>query len=525
MSSIQSPPSVEKLASLPAIPATALRIVNLRDQPVVGLAELGEAIALDPVLSARMLRLANSAAYKRSVEITSIDRALMQLGLQTVKLTALGFVISEAVTSNLDIDEAVLHELQHEGLVEAIAAREVAHRSVRNTSSEAFLAGLFDGLGRQLCLFLEPVNYGALLEIDNWPAPEAEQQCVGIDNVGLMIAALEYWGVPSFYADVLRHSSGRESQSTEPQVAHVGAVLRVARLAGRLLVGSGIEATEADRQALTAIGLDESAIDGVAEGLSGQIADMADVLEMTIKQPPDYSALLEQARNQVLATSLELAQASALQASQIDQLSIEREQLRVEAHTDRLTGLPNRASFERFLANAINDRLTGRVKVGALGIAMIDVDKFKSLNDTHGHQAGDDVLEMIGERLLTITRQGEMIARYGGEEFVFVAPVVTDSEGLLLAAERIRHNVADLEVEVAGLILRVTVSVGAIGSSKITAPEASRALVQAADRLLYQAKHLGRNQSRVEWLSAVAAEPNHPAAPTIDQPYPSEVKA
>lgn len=124
VSTVSNPPSVEKLAALPAIPATALRIVSLCDQPGVGLAELGEAIAPDPVLSARMLRLANSAAFKRSVEITSVDRALMQLGLQTVKLTALGFVISEAVTSNLEgVDEHLLGQLQHEGLVEAVAAR------------------------------------------------------------------------------------------------------------------------------------------------------------------------------------------------------------------------------------------------------------------------------------------------------------------------------------------------------------------------------------------------------------------
>ena len=93
-----------------------------------------------------------------------------------------------------------------------------------------------------------------------------------------------------------------------------------------------------------------------------------------------------------------------------------------------------------------------------------------------------------------------------------------------LTAERIRQNVADLEVDVAGLILRVTVSVGAIGSSKITAPEASRALVQAADRLLYQAKHLGRNQSRTEWLGHQAAGPPAPAAQVPEQPYPSEAK-
>ncbi len=114
-----------------------------------------------------------------------------------------------------------------------------------------------------------------------------------------------------------------------------------------------------------------------------------------------------------------------------------------------------------------------------------------------------------------------MIARYGGEEFVFVAPVVTDADGLQLAAERIRHNIADLAVDVDGLILRVTVSVGAIASSAITAPEASRALVQAADRLLYQAKHLGRNQCRTEWLSSATTAAPDPKSSSAS-PYPSE---
>lgn len=524
VSTVSNPPSFERLASLPAIPSTALRIVSLCDQPGVGLAELGEAIALDPVLSARMLRLANSAAFKRSVEITSVDRALMQLGLQTVKLTALGFVISETVTSNLEVDEKLLATLQHEGLVEAVASREVAHRSVRNTSSEAFLAGLFDGLGRQLGLLLEPAGYSALLADNHWPDEQAEIACLGLDTTALMIAALEHWGVPSFYADVLRRSVGAEAIVDEPPVEHVGSVLRVARKASRLLLGNAVVMSEADHQALSDIGLEERAIDEIAEGLSEEVVEMAKVLEIHLESPPNHQELLEQARNQVLATSLELAQASALQATQIDQLALEREQLRVEAHTDRLTGLPNRASFEYFLESAINDRIVGRVKAGSLGLAMIDVDRFKSLNDTHGHQAGDQVLEAIGDVLAKITRQGEMIARYGGEEFVFVAPVVTDPEGLRQAAERIRRNLSEIEVDVGGLILRVTVSVGAIASSKITSPEASRALVQAADRLLYQAKHLGRNQCRTEWLSAGADGPIPAAIEAPAQPYPAEPK-
>lgn len=400
----------------------------------------------------------------------------------------------------------------------------MAHRSVRNTSSEAFLAGLFDGLGRQLGLLLEPSAYGALLAENHWPDVAAEIDCLGVDTVGLMIAALDHWGVPAFYTDVLRRSIGADGKTGEPPVEHVGSVLRVARKASRMLLGNGVVLTEADLHALSEIGLDESSIDDVAEGLTEEVAEMAEVLEIQVESPPDYQALLEQARNQVLATSLELAQASALQASQIDELSIEREQLRVEAHTDRLTGLPNRASFEYFLESAINDRIVGRVKAGSLGLAMIDVDKFKSLNDTHGHQAGDRVLEAIGETLAHITRQGEMIARYGGEEFVFIAPVVTDPEGLRLAAERIRRSISDIEVDVGGLILRVTVSVGAIASSKITAPEASRALVQAADRLLYQAKHLGRNQCRTEWLSAGGQGPVAEVIQPPAQPYPAEPK-
>ncbi len=102
---------------------------------------------------------------------------------------------------------------------------------------------------------------------------------------------------------------------------------------------------------------------------------------------------------------------------------------------------------------------------------------------------------------VAITRTDELIARYGGEEFALVAPVVSGPEGLMAAAERIRRAISEISIEADGVILRVTASVGAIAATMLSGESAGTALTEAADRLLYQAKHAGRNNSRVEWIN------------------------
>ena len=156
-----------------------------------------------------------------------------------------------------------------------------------------------------------------------------------------------------------------------------------------------------------------------------------------------------------------------------------------QALTDDLTALANRRhgahQLEREVALCVRHR---RV----LALVRVDVDHFKAINDTHGHQAGDQVLAEVARRLAGAVRGGDELARWGGDEFVAILPG-TDKPGALRAAERLRAAVAAAPVQAAETELAVTVSVGWAHWSGDTPDD----LLARADRALYRAKDAGRD--------------------------------
>jgi two-component system, cell cycle response regulator len=159
------------------------------------------------------------------------------------------------------------------------------------------------------------------------------------------------------------------------------------------------------------------------------------------------------------------------------------------AITDGLTGLRSRRFFEQSLhAEVARAARTGN----EVGLLLLDLDHFKSVNDTHGHNGGDRVLVEMAHRLTAVIRPGDLAARYGGEEFVVLLPGA-GPEAAAEIAERIRRVVATAPIAVgADRVHHVTVSIGVAALPSVgTDPEE---LVLAADRALYAAKNAGRNR-------------------------------
>jgi diguanylate cyclase (GGDEF)-like protein len=164
------------------------------------------------------------------------------------------------------------------------------------------------------------------------------------------------------------------------------------------------------------------------------------------------------------------------------------------AATDPLTRLPNARSVQETLIRMVAQSHRAHSPLSAI---VIDLDHFKALNDRHGHQAGDEVLEGVGTALRTTVRASDFAGRWGGEEFVVLLPD-TDHEGALQAAETLRARLDGLAIP--GVIAHLTASLGVA-----TLPDHAAdgpALIRAADRALYVAKADGRNRVR-----AAAAEP------------------
>lgn len=177
------------------------------------------------------------------------------------------------------------------------------------------------------------------------------------------------------------------------------------------------------------------------------------------------------------------------------QLAIEKETAELNAVTDGLTGLSNRRRFDEVLRSELS-RLS---RSGfPLSLIMMDIDLFKSYNDTYGHVAGDECLRRVAALLKAkVGRSQDTAARYGGEEFAVIMPE-TGEDGAAVLAEKIRKGVEELDIPHSASVVapRVTVSLGVV-TLRPTAATEDRDVVARADAALYEAKASGRNVVRI----------------------------
>ena len=197
-----------------------------------------------------------------------------------------------------------------------------------------------------------------------------------------------------------------------------------------------------------------------------------------ICQPVDRNELLARLRTQILRKRYTDALRDSIQHTM--ELAI----------MDGLTKLYNR----RYMTSHLNSLLvSSRERQKPLSVLLMDIDFFKSVNDTHGHDAGDEVLQEFSQRMRKNTRGIDLVCRYGGEEFVVIMPD-TDHALAQVVAERIRKKVCEKPfiIHKGRQMIDVTVSIGL--ASSLQGQETQDVLLKQADEALYQAKHDGRNR-------------------------------
>ena len=155
---------------------------------------------------------------------------------------------------------------------------------------------------------------------------------------------------------------------------------------------------------------------------------------------------------------------------------------------DSLTGAYNR----RFLTTRLSEEFERHRRYSrTLSLLMLDIDYFKKINDTYGHQCGDFILKGMSETITAMLRKVDMLVRYGGEEFCCLLPE-TDLQSALILAERIRKSIEGKKFQFGDAVIRITVSLGVQEfSGNIDSPDT---LLRMADEALYKAKEAGRNQ-------------------------------
>ena len=188
----------------------------------------------------------------------------------------------------------------------------------------------------------------------------------------------------------------------------------------------------------------------------------------------------------------------------VSERMIRERELESLALTDALTGLSNRRAFDEALER---EWRRARREQRELSLVLLDLDDFKSINDTHGHQAGDECLRRVASALTSIARRpGDIAARYGGEELALILPA-TGAAGAMLVAEQVRAAIEGLRFPDGSVGFVTTASIGVATAQKNASIGAAGPfhLLQTADRAMYQAKQNGRN--RVETAILLPSDP------------------
>ena len=233
-----------------------------------------------------------------------------------------------------------------------------------------------------------------------------------------------------------------------------------------------------------------------ANTVSGSYGESLDTLSGAIGRgvnPSDLQPAISavaQATQTMVSENLALASQLTTSTSEINQLKTDLEDMRIQALTDGLTGIANRKCFDVEIENAIQFAKSENVAVSLL---MLDIDHFKSFNDTHGHQVGDQVIKLLADILKDSVKGQDTPARYGGEEFSIILPE-TKLQGAVGLAEALRNRIVKrpLVNKVTGDSFgKITISVGA---AQHIADESSEDFIARADKALYGAKNAGRDQ-------------------------------
>lgn len=502
---------------LPTLPTVAVEVLKLTKSGDATADKLAAIVQRDPVITAKILKLINSSLYAMPRQITSVKQAISLIGLRSVTVTLLSLALVEAVkprdaAGDADFD---LDRFWRRSLTTATAARALAKARLPQHAEDAFIAGLLCDLGVLAAWHTARDEYRAVLSrarTDSRPVFQIEKDLLGATHAEFGGALLKSWQLPDMLCDCVgaHHSDGplNVTESTRPLAAIVRAAARIAAVFAKDVPASAL--ADARAECTEGLGVDEAALDELLATLETGVRDAARIMGLSVGQGVNLAALQAEAAMAMATLTMQAETdrteaARRADAAQRDaaRLSEERARILHVASTDALTGIANRAAFDARLGEEFS---AARTSAGQLSLVMLDVDHFKKFNDTHGHQAGDEVLRTVAKAMTEAVGSRGMVARYGGEEF---AIILSGEHGKIDAAariaEQVRRTVEDRAVPFNGQSLHVTASFGVASVREVEPGKEPPRLIEVADRLLYGAKKAGRNRVMTSSMVARAA--------------------
>lgn len=488
-------PSIEQVLNcpnLPSLPTVAVDVIALTGKRNVNVNEIARVVQNDQALAVKILRTVNSSYYGLTKPCPTITRALTYLGLSTVKSLVLGFSLVDTTRENHGFS---LEDYWRRAVYGGAAARRIAMTTSCGDPEEIFIAGLMQDIGMPALHATMGAGYSSLLEQTGESHDKlaaAELAAVGFNHCQVGARLGEKWRLPDEIVAAIKYHHAPDSATAHQEFVRCVA-LGVHAAATLSVSNPGPALARLRSLASRWFGLDDDQTDSLLAQISEDAKDIARLFRVKTGEAPDINQILAQAEEATLRHQFDVQRES-------ETLRQTNSDLARMALTDGLTGAGNRNFFDTELHRLFAQ---SRANGSPLAVIMVDADKFKSLNDTYGHQVGDAVLIEIAWRMKsTATNDGALVCRYGGEEFVILLPNA-DRRTAAQLAESVRCAIAGSAVTLRapGPVpsVPVTVSLGVCvfdpsATSRITTPEL---VVQAADKALYAAKTGGRNCVRI----------------------------
>src|ERR1700691_5596032 len=485
---------LRSLVNFPSPPGVATHIIELARDPDIEMAKVAKALSMDSALSTKILRIANSPLYAQRRKSENLRQALVVLGLNATLTLALSFSLVKSLRGGKS--NGLSYALYwRRALLAATAARALGDAMHHSLAEEIFLAALLQDVGMLALDKAVPDLYceGEALQRNHSALAEHEKKRVQADHAHIGGWLMKGWHLPERLHRAIERSHELDlSFSTDP--AHV--FDRCVALSGTvadlfLLDPEQRQFAETALCAERSLGLDKMSFGQVLGTIGAMIPETEAIFEADLlaKQHPEL--ILEQAREVLMLRSPHaLREINTLRAAPGEGTARTLE-LEEETRRDELTGVYTRAYLDQFLGREFDNSTRHK---WPLSVAFADLDNFKSVNESYGHQAGDRILQATARILRGNTRETDLIARYGGEEFVVVLPA-TDAETARGICERIVMAFRNTGHVIGSAHATVTISIGCATHGTQTLFNNVADFVKAADQALYTAKMRGRNRS------------------------------
>ena len=472
----------------------------------IPLTRLARMVASEPSLAMELLRVANSGFYG-SRAVRSAQQAVVLLGARAVRNYAVAHVLRVA-SEGLSLRYFDLDQFWQDSLRRATISLILGRRAGCEDPWEAFTVGLIQEAGTPMLVAMYPEFARELTEAQELPGPARrtmENSLLGTDHALLLARVGGSWGLPDDLVDAIRHHHQGPPPGVSRRAAQLTRVARVADAVADLMALP--ENTDVLMRAQTLLeelpGRQKTSIDTLVALTEDELPNLAIKHKMPVDSRPPVAAVVAQA----VASMVKITTHYEHVTQEMEELLQERQRLtrmlevsnsrlRRLATTDELTGATNRRFFMSCLRQTLAE--TGHTR-RPVSVLMIDLDKFKRINDSYGHATGDDVLSAAAARLNRVLRPSDMLGRLGGEEFGVLLPNTDDTEAMNIA-EMCRRELSGTPIEARGGIkLTVTGSIGVATNRGRIEPDA---LLAAADHAMYDAKSAGGDQ--LKWAEAVS---------------------